>query len=1300
MPREEYNINQFEGGYISDKAEKDLPENSCSDIKNLRVDKVGRLTMGPKAKLRELFTINSFLDWTGTPSRDSLFSYSSDHQISKSSRVTTIATAESGAAITVTVSATHSFAPGDEVHLTGTYNQAYDGYTTVKSVAADGLNLVLDVAFGSGQTNQAAHIIKTAAERDQQHNFLSIQSDKDVHIYDNESLTGNVITLQDAFGTALGGSAGNSDTNDIEARHFAVDGNLRIVDSNFSNRKNSHTRWYGYVPARPIGDYQDLRNPDETALSAFTGSGSTLSDNGGAGSLVQGMDFTSTDTSAGDNYVAAGDATASLTATRKIHVTFDMIYFDSGTASAASAKNAYPKVYFANANNVLPGGNSADDTAANNIDSEIKVAVEGLNHMEFTKINGNNPSYLMFFNTGPHTYKIRNLRITGNVDGISVGGFENKYYDVPATLYEPGREEIQSSLDDLAPNYKVIGYVDKDSSNYSAGIGIDPDGNVGTPYMAINTSTDPGSWDTASGGEHRFITLGMSWVYDGNQESPLNPYINKFIDTDTTATSIEIGGSTDSSLFVQINFASWAQNPRVTGARIYIVGYGQSAAVSSKTLEDPLLLATVNAVSSGKEFERGSVTWCDGSVTAIESVDTTTWKSEATISDFPALSYKIINEYDAYDNTEARWKCSTIVNRRLYVGNVRQAAASSRDLVTGSGQSSEEVKNFPDRMLRSPVGKFDTLPSRNEITVAGNDGESVIALRSYRGRILQFKQDFVYIINAMEDFEFIEDKLPGLGVEHPDATIETEFGVAWVSRQGVHLYDGQNVVNLIKGKVSADDWLDYIYFEGGSIGYLPIDKALVVFSRSGANPHTVFIYTFATQSWTKLDNALPGDVLDRSAGVNWHWTSGITYVVAKPNEDGETLTTEEVTANNNGRKATGSIKFSSGNLLAGQELYIKDSSNAARAVTSTVPGSMVSGDLGGNELAEALVSLINGYDGTSGYSLEAFFNGAVNSDQVYSINLTAKSNGASYNASGSASADELSGLYFDTDGTSPVAADSDGSLSNADFTPLSGGIDVVPGVRRFHINRNGNTDAGTRFRIFMWPWEGETTPGHADPKTVAYTTESGNDAEDVADGLIDSFEGQGLDAYGTIVKGGSDPDWYIQVTANWKNSTSTATQQSEGAYFFQYSYLPVMENSFDMYDFRLNTPPEDTHDLLWVSRDIDFGNPARRKKIYKVYITYKADGQTGVFPYYVLNGKDHNSVGQKKEFKYTSKYTAANGLLTTGGVWVTLELAPNDTSEANNIYSIKLVLEASGKGVPKGFEVNDVSIIYRKKSVK
>ena len=38
-------------------------------------------------------------------------------------------------------------------------------------------------------------------------------------------------------------------------------------------------------------------------------------------------------------------------------------------------------------------------------------------------------------------------------------------------------------------------------------------------------------------------------------------------------------------------------------------------------------------------------------------------------------------------------------------------------------------------------------------------------------------------------------------------------------------------------------------------------------------------------------------------------------------------------------------------------------------------------------------------------------------------------------------------------------------------------------------------------------------------------------------------------------------------------------------------------------------------------------------------------------------------------------------------------------SEANNIYSFQLVLAAHGT-VPANFEINDISIVYREKSIR
>ena len=1295
MPREEYTIGNFEGGVVTEVADKDLAENSCSDIRNLRVDKIGRLVVGPNAQIREEFSTSDVVGFTNDSDnlRESLYSFSADRLIQESVKVTTIATAESGAAISLTTATTHSFAPGDVLTLIGTYNAAYDTTALVKTVSSDMLGLTLDFAFGSGQSGQTAYLIKNSEYRDHQHRFLAMANKNKVSIYDNLSLTPDAIVLQDSFGAALGASAGNSDTTNVKPSYFAVDGTLRVCDGNFSNLNNNHTRWYGYIPPRPIGSYEDLRGSDETGFAAFTENASNLSENNGAGSLVQGMDFKSTETGgSGANYIATGDATATLTETRKIHVTFDLIHISG----------EYPIIYLASGNTVLPGGNSSSSASANNIDSEFKLAKNGLNHFELTKINGNNASYLIFYTTGNHEFQVKNLRITGNGDGVSIGGFEGGYYDLPATLFEPGREEIQTLDTHNGGLFTTIGYVDTNSGNYTGTtIAVDPDGHIGAPYMSVLQNNKKGDWYFVT--EHKYLQFGMTWIYDGNQESRMNPNTAKIINEDDNehVMVVNSAGSDEKCLDMEIGFASWPKNPRITGARIYIIGYGETSTQASKVLEDPLLLATVNAVSSAREYTRGNVVWCDGSTTSIEANGVTGWKASGVIHDFPSLTYKILNGYDPYDTIDARWECSVVANRRLYVGNVRHKAASDRDLVVGSSQSSEELQNYPDRMLRSPVNKFDTLPSRSEITVAGNDGESIVALRTFKGKLLQFKEETVYIINISEDYEYLEDKLSGVGVPHRDATVETEFGIAWVSRQGVHLYDGQNVVNLIQAKISTEDWLDYIGWSGGTIGYIPIDAALVVFSRSESQ--LVYIYSFKTKSWVISENALPAPNFKLAAPVNWHWSAGLSFLSQQQSTNGEVFISEESTVGIEGVKAVGSIKFSGGSFQSGQKLYIKDSSNTARQVSHMMFGAMTGGDLTNQEVASALFQMINAQAADSGYKLNATSTMEVDGDGLVAVDITASATGVAYNASGSASAAELRGLYFDTDGTSPVLADSDGDLTDSDFTPLSGGVDTVPSVYKIHVNRQGSTKTGVTYQVgLQFKQNGSFISGNTPVKVFAHTSTSSQGAEDVVDSLISEINTNAPEylEYMTIAKGGSSSDWFLQITSNWIDSTSTTTQQGSGCYEVTPFYTWVIEDSVNMYDFRLDLKSDFNGNILYVSKDIDFGAPARRKKIYKIYVTYKADSNTTIHPYYVADGKEHNSSSYRKAFAYNSKYTESNGLTTTSGAWVTLELTPASSSDANNIKSFKLILASTGRKVPKSFEVNDISVIYRKKSVK
>jgi len=111
-------------------------------------------------------------------------------------------------------------------------------------------------------------------------------------------------------------------------------------------------------------------------------------------------------------------------------------------------------------------------------------------------------------------------------------------------------------------------------------------------------------------------------------------------------------------------------------------------------------------------------------------------------------------------------------------------------------------------------------------------------------------------------------------------------------------------------------------------------------------------------------------------------------------------------------------------------------------------------------------------------------------------------------------------------------------------------------------------------------------------------------------------------------------------------------------------------------------------------KDEDFGEPALRKKLYKIYITYKCSADTNVKAVYATNGG--SSFGF--DFAAGTNY-ASNNLQSTSSEWAQAELIPDDKSEANNIYSIQLKLYATG-AVPANFEINDITYVYRKKSIK
>ena len=214
-------------------------------------------------------------------------------------------------------------------------------------------------------------------------------------------------------------------------------------------------------------------------------------------------------------------------------------------------------------------------------------------------------------------------------------------------------------------------------------------------------------------------------------------------------------------------------------------------------------------------------------------------------------TFKTINGYGgSTGHIDAKFKTAVVHGRRTYIGNVRQPSGS-------------DGKNYPDRMLKSMVNKFDVFPDTiGSVDVAINDGESIIKLEGFADRILQYKEKTLYIINISENVDFLEDTLVGKGCAFDYHVTKTDFGIAWFNKFGVYFFDGRQVLNLLEkdGRrlISEDDWEAFITDgEDGSaddtdmssahIAYIPRSREIFIKNENGDS----YTYDFVLRAWIK-----------------------------------------------------------------------------------------------------------------------------------------------------------------------------------------------------------------------------------------------------------------------------------------------------------------------------------------------------------------------------------------------------------------------------------------------------------------
>jgi|9_EtaG_2_1085328.scaffolds.fasta_scaffold00040_58 hypothetical protein len=245
---------------------------------------------------------------------------------------------------------------------------------------------------------------------------------------------------------------------------------------------------------------------------------------------------------------------------------------------------------------------------------------------------------------------------------------------------------------------------------------------------------------------------------------------------------------------------------------------------------------------------------------ALSQVDTL-YHENSTAFDIvnPSLdTYESINGYSQDEEsidigtgnatgTAGGFKAATVCARRAWVANVKKNG---------------EV--YDDRIYYSPVNRFATFPDSYYLDIGISDGDSFTALHSLGNRLLAFKQKKLYVINVSSSSDagwYLEAEYDGMGCIFQNAVSKTPFGVCWVNRNGVYIFDGQSAPKELTLRLDDNLWQSGQELSDAllkpSIAYEPKYKQLYVLqdsamtSNSGVDTEDkIFCYDFATQGWT------------------------------------------------------------------------------------------------------------------------------------------------------------------------------------------------------------------------------------------------------------------------------------------------------------------------------------------------------------------------------------------------------------------------------------------------------------------
>ena len=878
--------------------------------------------------------------------------------------------------------------------------------------------------------------------------------------------------------------------------------------------------------------------------------------------------------------------------------------------------------------------------------------------------------------------------------------------------------------------------------------------------LGVSTS-GTGDWQCESGSEHSTLGFSISLLYDDMEDSSESNLSLTQTHASTISTSVTINSSNDVSLYLYMkcyigmnefnagqidflsvgvnqsnditqavsefrgsrmnngfsNFKCW--NPRIVGAKVYL------SANFDGELDKPLYLAKFN-------FD-GNADNINASASHDGNKATENWKFTASENQVvhqmiinktvPVLPYDLINGYKHNENIHAWYKTSAIINRRLYAGNVSYFGVKNSNSI----DSDEAPMHFPDRILRSPVNKFDILPASSGIDLILHDSQDIVKLLEFGQKLLIFKNDDLYILDCSGEIEFLEATHKGMGLALQTHVCVTPNAVYWVNNHGVFGFDNENPPgNLIKDKISVAEWTDKIYNIKMHLEYEPKDNLLLIFGRYQAispsediSNKQLFILNLNTGSVFFKSQPCTTIINSYSKGLLFN---NNLYISGQFSSGNERFSSNKTTAGVIGASAYGIVSFSINNADYSNVWSLGGTHNKYLWIRIGSTWTVVNGNWTLSQWDSSSISF--------NYPEQVLnANNATNSDYTHRMDyneslgkviaqVTADKIGTAYTLSPTTISGYGNSFYgwSNTNSDEPSAL---GDIENFSTIFNKAGVNNVMPIFTVFADRLNQNLVGSSYSIILT----NTASTTGDPDTLYYSANYvtsyspgsyytaaassaySNDSDASANNLTNSnalttnlheflqnnpFDQDPNQTFADYFDFSSvstdDGSGTVTGTAGMKYFTMTAKDISQTLVQCNLEATVDSGVGYQLLKWNGNVQNE-TNQVLLETKDYDFDQPNVRKKIYKAYITYKAS--SGIKVYYQANQSGTWTLA-------TVVDSTTDNTLLTSTEYTRGEIKFG--SGGNNIYSFALKFQSTN--IVKTFDINDISFVFRPKRPK